>query len=97
MLIINSKLGIVYGIQQFHDFYNIDPNEILKQINFKDSEEKCIYVDKICVNQRFFNINLELIIKNDDYSEWIVKLREICYDLSLIEFDVDSNYTMNNL
>lgn len=96
ILIVNSKLGIVYGSQEFNDFYNIDPEEILKQINFKDSEEKYISVEKIRIGERFFNISLELIIKNNDYLEWIVKLREICCNLSLIEFDIDSNNIMNN-
>lgn len=96
MLILNSKLGIIYGLQEFNDFYNIEPEDIIKQINFLDIDEKYISFDKISVNNRLFNISLELIIKNDDYKEWIIKIREICCDLSLIQFDLDSNYIMKN-
>lgn len=96
MLILNSKFGIIYGLQEFNDFYNIDPEDILKQINFRVSEENYICFDKIYVNKRFFNVCLELIIKNDDYKEWIIKVREICCDLSLIQFDLDTIYIMNN-
>ena len=96
MLIINSKHGIIYGLQQFIDFYNINPDKMLKEIYFENLIEKNICIDKIYIDNRFFNINLELIFKNDEYSEWILKIREICCDLSLIEFDIDSNYIINN-
>ena len=36
ILIINSKHGIIYGLQKFIDFYNINPDKILKEINFEN-------------------------------------------------------------
>ena len=96
ILIINSKHGIIYGLEKFKDFYNINPDNILKKIDFSNNIDNKITIDKIYVENRYFNINLELIFENNDYSEWILKIREICCDLSSIEFDINLDYIMNN-
>jgi hypothetical protein len=71
ILIINSKYGIIYGSKQFHDFYNIEPEEIQKNIDFNKIIIGKIFIDKIIIKNRYFNVNIEKIIDNNDYCEWV--------------------------
>ncbi len=96
ILIINSKYGLIYGSKQLSEFYNIEPKEIIKNIDFNKISINNVFVDKINIKNRYFNINVEKILDNDDVLEYVVKIRENCCMSSIINFDIDTDLIIKN-
>ena len=65
-------------------------------INFNNLDEKNININKILIGKRFFNTSIELVYKKEDCFEWLIRVREICCDILIIEFDMDHNYIIKN-
>lgn len=94
IIIYNSKLGIIYGAQQFKNFFGFDAITLFQSFDLTIIRSN--FNEKINVNKRFFNLTFEAIHTDDNITEWLINVKEICCDISSIEFTVDHNLYITN-
>ena len=94
IIIYNSKLGIIYGAQQFKNFFGFDAITLFQ--SFDLTIIKSNFNEKINVNKRFFNLTFEAIHTDNNITEWLINVKEICCDISSIEFTIDHNLYITN-
>ena len=97
ILIINSKLEIIYGLAKFKEKYKGELyKKILKELNLDNEQNKKTFNKKIYINEIYFNIDVEFILDNINNYQWILNLTELNDKISSIEFVVNSNFIINN-
>lgn len=96
LIILNSKYGVVYGEKQFNEFFGFNVCNILDQINTEKLISRSNFSDKIYTNNNYFNLSFEYMYNKDDVSEWLINIKEICCNLTQIDFEVNKELNIFN-
>jgi CheY-like chemotaxis protein len=96
LIILNSKYGVVYGEKQFNEFFGFNVCNILDQINTEKLNSCSNFSDKIYTNNNYFNLSFEYMYNKDNTTEWLINIKEICCNLTQIDFEVNKELNIFN-
>lgn len=97
LVIYNSRYGFVYGEKHFLDFFGFNVSDILDKIENEKLKTNLSFNDKIYINNNYFNLSFEFLYNKDDTIEWLINIKEICCNLTQIDFEVNEDFKIYNL